>query len=324
MAYNHTPAASIPLPGPVTEPSSNLPSTSPPISLQHLSPSSTLTITSQDKRNSAWKYEGYKAFSSWMASEDDFFLFRRFGDLNCRTILWMQDRIKRVEDDLRRLDEWVEKSHPDEKLRNDSFKWDEQHMQQRHAHMEQLSRQLHHYNQFIDSYAKVRARPRADERLIQNVKSWLARGAVAPEESSFIDHTSDLTSIHHRTQPPLGRWLESFGRLHRSRLFRAKRGNDADEKASGTTISSNSRFDFITNTSIILGGLVMLLAPLWWLEYVNDSEKKLAVMTGFICVFVGLMSTATVNRPGEVVAATAAYTAVLMVFMQVDGKGDKP
>lgn len=274
-----------------------------------------------------------------MASEDDFFLFRRFGDLNSRTILWMQDRITRLEADVKRLDESVEKSPLENKLRNDSFRWDEQWLKPRHALMAELSQLLHHYSlcfcfpmissatnrtdQFIDAYAKVRARPRADKRLIANVRNWLDRGAVAAEESSFIDHTDDLTSIHHRTRPPLGRWLESFQQLHRIRLFRAKHENESLEKASGTIISSNSRFDFITNTSIILGGLVMLLAPLWWLEYIHNSEKKLAVMTGFICLFVGLMSTATVNRPGEVVAATAAYAAVLMVFMQVDGKGEK-
>lgn len=33
-----------------------------------------------------------------------------------------------------------------------------------------------------------------------------------------------------------------------------------------------------------------------------------------------VMSIATNNRPFEVVAATAAYAAVLMVFMQIDGK----
>ena len=90
----------------------------------------------------------------------------------------------------------------------------------------------------------------------------------------------------------------------------------------GRTISysSNSRLDLFTNVSIITAGLVMLLAPLWWLEFVDNSKIKLAVMTGFICVFVGLMSTATVNKPFEIVAATAAYAAVLMVFMQVDGK----
>lgn len=32
------------------------------------------------------------------------------------------------------------------------------------------------------------------------------------------------------------------------------------------------------------------------------------------------MTTATVNRPFEVVAATAAYAAVLMVFKQIDEK----
>jgi hypothetical protein len=273
-----------------------------------------------------------------MASEDDFFIFRRFGDLNTRTILWMQDRIRQIEDDIRSQDELVAKSHPDDKLRNDSFVWDEKYRQQRHARMRELSDLLHRYSisifssktsstngtdSFIDAYAKVRARPRAENRLVENVKNWLLRGAIAAEESSFIEHTDDLTSIHHRTRPPLGRWLESFQQLHRSRLFQSKHGNEAYKTSSATTYSSNSRFDFFTNTSIILGGLVMLLSPLWWLEYVNDNEKKLAVITGFICVFVGLMSVATVNRPGEVVAATAAYAAVLMVFMQVDGKGDK-
>ncbi|KAL5449657.1 hypothetical protein PMIN06_006782 [Paraphaeosphaeria minitans] len=317
MAYIHNPAPS-PLPGPVTASSSILPGTSSAISLHSLSSTTTSTITSQDKRNSAWKYEGYKAFSSWMASEDDFFLFRRFGDLNSRTILWLQDRIMRIEDDLKRLDEFVENSKPDEKLRNNSFRWDERFMTQRHAHMAELSHLLNHYNQFIDGYAKVRARPRADKRLLENVKNWLARGAIAPEECSFLDHTDDLTSIHHRMRPPLGRWLESLSQLHRNRLFRSKHCNNAQKRDSGTIISSNYRFDLCTNTSIVIGGVSMLLAPLWCLMYVNANVKKLAIITAFIWLFVGLMSVATVNRPGEVVAATAAYAAVLMVFMQVD------
>jgi hypothetical protein len=73
--------------------------------------------------------------------------------------------------------------------------------------------------------------------------------------------------------------------------------------------------------TIILMGLVMLLAPLWWLEKVSSSETRLKIITGFIIVFMVAMSTATVNRPFEVVASTAAYAAVLMVFMQIDGGG---
>jgi hypothetical protein len=61
----------------------------------------------------------------------------------------------------------------------------------------------------------------------------------------------------------------------------------------------------------------MLLAPLWWLEYVKNSENRLKVITAFLIAFIGMMSVAVVNRPFEVVAATAAYAAVLMVFMQI-------
>ena len=61
-----------------------------------------LTLSSasaeQYKRDWPWKYEGYKAFSAWIASEDDFFVFRRFGALNANTILWMQDRISQTEE----------------------------------------------------------------------------------------------------------------------------------------------------------------------------------------------------------------------------------
>jgi hypothetical protein len=65
----------------------------------------------------------------------------------------------------------------------------------------------------------------------------------------------------------------------------------------------------------------MLLAPMWWLEYVGTSESRLKIITGFVCGFVGVMMCATVNRPFEVVASAAAYTAVLMVFMQIEGRG---
>jgi hypothetical protein len=64
----------------------------------------------------------------------------------------------------------------------------------------------------------------------------------------------------------------------------------------------------------------MLLGPMWWLEFVSNSKTRLLIITLFLTLFMALMSTATVNRPFEVVAASAAYAAVLMVFMQIDIK----
>jgi hypothetical protein len=52
-----------------------------------------------------WKYEGYPGFAKWMASSDDFFVLRRFGQMNTRVLLLMQDRIKRKEEELFNIDE---------------------------------------------------------------------------------------------------------------------------------------------------------------------------------------------------------------------------
>jgi hypothetical protein len=175
-------------------------------------------------------------------------------------------------------------------------------------------------DEFVEAFSKLRTRPRADKRQVDNVNNWLQRGAIAETEAEFATHCSDLISINSRNSAPLGQWLEACRKLHLWRIFRAKNVPDLHIKSPATVYSSNQKFDGLTTTSIIFMGLVMLLAPMWWLEFVSGSESRLKIITGFICVFIVVMSTATIHRPFEVVASTAAYAAVLMVFMQIDGK----
>jgi hypothetical protein len=70
-----------------------------------------------------WKYYGYKAFSEWSASDNDFFAIRRFGALNTRVILKWQDDICQLEEKLAKIDE--ENSQVDEnRVNNGSFRKD--------------------------------------------------------------------------------------------------------------------------------------------------------------------------------------------------------
>jgi len=52
-----------------------------------------------------WKYTGYPEFSRWMASDDDFFVFRRFNRMQARTVLWMQDHLVCLEEQLNKIDQ---------------------------------------------------------------------------------------------------------------------------------------------------------------------------------------------------------------------------
>lgn len=81
-----------------------------------------------------------------MASDDDFFVIRRFESLNANTILWMQHHIARLEQELAGIHRSIEESKPSQNLMNNSFTWDAKYMQRRTQILRELSQQLLHYS----------------------------------------------------------------------------------------------------------------------------------------------------------------------------------
>ena len=68
-----------------------------------------------------WKYLGYQSFSAFVASDNDFFILRRFSALSARVLLGLQDQLSRLEEDLEALEKTVrEKDAPD--IHNGSFR----------------------------------------------------------------------------------------------------------------------------------------------------------------------------------------------------------
>ena len=105
---------------------------------------SNASVTEKERRKKqAWKYEGYKEFGKWMASDDDFFVFRRFGSLNATTTMYLQYRISQLE---RRLEEIHDSNEHEKDGRNSSFKWDEANQPERVRIMNELSCLLLHYS----------------------------------------------------------------------------------------------------------------------------------------------------------------------------------
>jgi hypothetical protein len=61
-------------------------------------------LTQSEVDRKPWKYIGYKGYSSFMASENDFFVLRRFSKITIRIALRLQDQVTVLEDRLRQID----------------------------------------------------------------------------------------------------------------------------------------------------------------------------------------------------------------------------
>lgn len=71
-----------------------------------------------------WKYLGYKGYSEFISSDKNALIFRRFGTLNARVLLLLQDQITQLEARLNRLDaQHSKKSAKD--IHNGSFRQEE-------------------------------------------------------------------------------------------------------------------------------------------------------------------------------------------------------
>ncbi|KAL8668914.1 MAG: hypothetical protein Q9168_006474 [Polycauliona sp. 1 TL-2023] len=284
---------------------------------------------------------------TWMASDDDFFVIRRFEKLGARVALLMQNRIVQLEEQLRAEDVSCTNQGGD----NGTFQGDS-HIRRQEV-MDELAWRLERYQRFVLDHSELKARPDATKRQITYVKNWLENNnqPIRPAEAAFVEK-EDLMPVVPVVKPPLRRLIDRFdwrGRIfcwrrrnkkvHPYTQYRRAQKDRANQKQlterhynhpdnfeSETTIySEEGRIDkFVTCITIGLG-LVMLIAPLWLLQYVYseqiDLKARLKIITGFLIGFTILLSVVAVARPFEVLAATAAYGAVLMVFMQLGNPG---
>ena len=74
---------------------------------------------------------------------------------------------------------------------------------------------------------------------------------------------------------------------------------------------------FFTWVTLIVGS-GMLFGSIWWLNFVEANIYRLAIITVSATLFTFWAWLAAGNKPFEVMAACAAYMAVLMIFRQLD------
>ena len=79
-----------------------------------MDPKANVLPTTQGRVRNPRKYTGYPIFARWTASDQDFFVIRRFETASVRVALALQDRITILEEQLNKLDDYTSspETHP--------------------------------------------------------------------------------------------------------------------------------------------------------------------------------------------------------------------
>ncbi|KAL5334669.1 hypothetical protein BJX70DRAFT_350980 [Aspergillus crustosus] len=285
--------------------------------------SSTQPLTQHELDQKPWKYIGYHGYATFLASDSDFCNFRRFERLNTRVILALQDDLSQLEESLDETDRsWSARDAPD--VNNGSFRQDPQ--QVRVDLIWEAQQKLEEYNRYLYHYFQLRRQAPVEEKDINSLRNWHHNhdGAITAEERKYVEK-NDLFVLVPKDRSPLRRLLERSSRFRFFRLWKTSNCKNNDKPNPELPFhtqqhihySSDKRIDRFVTLTTIATGLIMIIAPIWILAYTDPAACKLAVITVFIFLFLTLVSLGTNAKPYESLAATAAYSAILMVFLQM-------
>jgi len=127
------------------------------------------------------------------------------------------------------------------------------------------------------------------------------KDAILKEETDFLSRPHDLFPLVQKPISPLRDLLE---RSTHSRLFGLRKKKSLTV-IQFTTIQSGELTCLSPLLTIV--GLVMLVAPLWILTYVDDMFHRLSVITAFVVAFLPLVFFTSTGKSSEAsLAATAA------------------
>ncbi|KAF2658978.1 hypothetical protein K491DRAFT_651838 [Lophiostoma macrostomum CBS 122681] len=262
-----------------------------------------------------WKTIGYRGYSTFLASDNDFLVFRRFGTLNTRVLLLLQDEISVLEQKLEDLD--ITHSQPAATdIHNGSFR--QEVLPERRALLLEVHKKIREYNELLIQNSTLQSAPRVPQRNIASLDNWLhnKKNAILDEEAAYIQHRHDLVPLVPKAISGLRQLLEQSSHFRFSSLWRKKPPPSADHDEA-IHYSSDRRIDAFIGVAVTIMGMLMLIVPLWVLAVTEGMLKRLGVITGFVVLFLCLVAFATVAKPFEALAAAAAYSAVLVVFLQI-------
>ncbi|KAF2689276.1 hypothetical protein K458DRAFT_400068 [Lentithecium fluviatile CBS 122367] len=279
--------------------------------------------------------DGYPGLSRFMGPNFDqgLGIFKRFGDLNCRNLLYMQAELLCLDEELRVLT-LVDHNGPDStratyarnvwNMRKDakSLQW---------AKILELRWKLNAYNNALLQQAQIAKLDTANQYDLNSLLHWLedkngGNGFLYGVEAGAWNENdlADLITIASRaSNDGFMRWLEEkiIPRLppFALRLWKQPiRGSEGVGVARCNLSLLNALGRIVT---VFLAATVPSVAVLA-LYLIKSLEYRLCAVAAFSTCFAIVLAVFTTSRSVEIFTATAAFASVQVVFLELNILGD--
>ncbi|RTE84831.1 hypothetical protein BHE90_000608 [Fusarium euwallaceae] len=286
------------------------------------------TSKGMEAQKQRFHVDGFPSLANFIASDRDgtSTIFKRFNRLAARNLLLLQSELAELEAKLDEYDGQDQQSGAEalQSLRNwEDYKARNEEDSDRIKLLGKIRETLKEYREAMIFESTLATIPPPDRKTLKAFRINFFHGR--PEESkdwpmlgghssSLYDDPDDLVVLH-TAEPPdrLTMFVQDyFGFLFKDKDHHKAATSPSVGYASGKRISA-----FISYLSTILAAL-LLIGAIVVLYNTDSDDLKLGLIALFTIIFAASVGLLTNARRAEVFGATAAYAAVLVVFVSGD------
>ncbi|OAL07678.1 hypothetical protein IQ06DRAFT_264843 [Phaeosphaeriaceae sp. SRC1lsM3a] len=264
----------------------------------------------------------HRTFGEFVCSDPELLLFRRFDVLNARALLYMQSELICLEARLREFDEGDEKNGSLEAMMPavcfetilSRSSAGDQHEADRWQLIQRIQELTYQYNKMLLAQKQVRDIPGPNRRVWEVFSSWFR------QKKPLYGKSGDLVTSNMQSEFVAAGSMGDNDLLTRftehliGRAFAKRNSSNEDVPAYFASRTVKRLVTFVG----IIGATLLLEAAIVALYLVTNDRSRFALIAVFISLFAIAVSVLSNARRPEMFAATAAYAAVLVVFVSGD------
>jgi len=267
--------------------------------------------------------KGYPQLAAFANSDDTFANVRRFGRLSYRLLAHLQNDLTEME---KKLDE-LDKQDAADKTMERRLRGYEHFSGWNDEQRKLVANILATYSQYADIVLKdagLRAFGKCPPRNTKALFTWVWNRkplAIGAGKSDFIFYPDDFVSLAGQSQNdrPFENFIESFLESHYHPLSKRAFQTDAEVRKTNDKFVdhySSRKVKILANALEVSVAVIILLIPVFLLFLVKMSKPMMAVVASvFLLLFSVVVSSVTGAKVQEVFFGTAAYAAVVIMFL---------